>query len=208
MEQCAVLIFAKAPVEGMVKTRLIPALGAEVVTRLYGRLLLRLVDWIRNQTPYGVELWVTPDRAHPVWGQLVEQYSVPIYLQQGDDLGERMGAAAESALACHHQVILVGVDCPALAAHHLRQVNHWLNDGDDAVLGPAEDGGYVLLGLNRYHRRLFEGHDWGSGTVADSTRTALDELGWHWRELPELWDLDRVEDLQRLQRVSPELCQW
>jgi glycosyltransferase A (GT-A) superfamily protein (DUF2064 family) len=74
------------------------------------------------------------------------------------------------------------------------------------VLGPAEDGGYVLLGLNNYHQRLFEGHRWGSENVAHSTRAVLTELGWHWRELPRLWDLDRPGDLARLRLEYPMLC--
>ncbi|MEW8508596.1 MAG: TIGR04282 family arsenosugar biosynthesis glycosyltransferase [Candidatus Thiodiazotropha sp.] len=208
MRQSAILIFARAPIEGSVKTRLIPAIGEEAATRLYTGLLFRLVDWICKQTPYGVELWITPDREHPIWSQLTRQYDLSIHRQQGQDLGERMGNAAASALARHRHVVLVGVDCPVLAAQHLHQVIDWLRDGDDAVLGPAEDGGYVLLGLNRYHRRLFAGHNWGSGDVAASTRMALTELGWQWRELPELWDLDRPQDLARLQLESPGLCQW
>ncbi|MET0070827.1 MAG: TIGR04282 family arsenosugar biosynthesis glycosyltransferase [Candidatus Thiodiazotropha sp.] len=208
MQQCAVLIFAKAPIEGLVKTRLIPSIGEEAVTRLYTRLLVRLVDWIRSQTPYAVELWVTPDREHPIWPRLAARYGLSIQLQQGQDLGERMGSAAEQALARHRHIALLGVDCPVLAARHLHQAFDWLGAGADAVLGPAEDGGYVLLGLNRYHRRLFEGHDWGSGGVAASTRAVLSALGWRWRELPELWDLDRPQDLQRLQLESPGLCRW
>ena len=66
------------------------------------------------------------------------------------------------------------------------------------MLGPAEDGGYVLLGLNKHHQRLFVGHRWGSENVADSTRAVLTDLGWRWCELPLLWDLDRPEDLERL----------
>ncbi|MBV2107986.1 MAG: TIGR04282 family arsenosugar biosynthesis glycosyltransferase [Candidatus Thiodiazotropha sp. (ex Ctena orbiculata)] len=207
MRQGAVLIFAKAPIEGLVKTRLIPVIGEEAVTRLYNRLLVRVVDWICTQTPYAVELWVTPDREHPIWPRLAAQYDLSIQLQRGTDLGERMGSAAALALARHRHVALLGVDCPVLAAHHLHQAFDWLSDGDDAVLGPAEDGGYVLLGLNRYHRRLFEGHNWGGGDVAASTREALSALGWRWRELPELWDLDRPQDLQRLQLESPGIYQ-
>ncbi|MBT3026180.1 MAG: TIGR04282 family arsenosugar biosynthesis glycosyltransferase [Candidatus Thiodiazotropha sp. (ex Ctena orbiculata)] len=207
MRQGAVLIFAKAPIEGLVKTRLIPVIGEEAVTRLYTRLLVRVVDWICTQTPYAVELWVTPDREHPIWPRLAAQYDLSIQLQRGTDLGERMGSAAALALARHRHVALLGVDCPVLAAHHLHQAFDWLSDGDDAVLGPAEDGGYVLLGLNRYHRRLFEGHNWGGRDVAASTREALSALGWRWRELPELWDLDRPQDLQRLQLESPGIYQ-
>lgn len=205
---CAILIFARAPCSGRVKTRLIPAIGEEAATRLYNQLLFRVVEWIHHQTPYDLQLWVTPDRLHPVWRQLAERYELCVNLQQGRDLGGRMGLAARQALVHHRHIVLLGVDCPALNPGHLHQTFEWLTSGEDAVLGPAEDGGYVLLGLNRYHVRLFEGHDWGSGEVAASTRKALTDLGWRWRELPELWDLDRPQDLQRLRLESPELCSW
>lgn len=206
MDQCAILIFAKTPYPGSVKTRLIPALGEDETTRLYTRLLTRMVDWTCNQTPFATELWVTPGRDHPLWRQLAAEYDLPLYLQQGDDLGARMGLAAKTALTRHRHVALLGVDCPALTARHIHQTFHWLENGEDAVLGPAEDGGYVLLGLNNYHKNLFEGHHWGGGDVAASTRAVLADLGWHWRELPQLWDLDRPQDLERLQLGYPEIC--
>ncbi|WP_316368183.1 TIGR04282 family arsenosugar biosynthesis glycosyltransferase [Candidatus Thiodiazotropha sp. CDECU1] len=208
MQQCAILIFAKTPAVGAVKTRLIPAIGEAAATQLYIRLLLRLVDWTCRQTPYATELWVTPDRGHPLWQQLAAEYELPIHLQQGDDLGARMGLATQQALTRHRHIILVGVDCPALALPHIEQTARWLSEGEEAVLGPAEDGGYVLLGLNSYHRRLFEGHNWGGGDVAASTRQVFSELGWHWRELAQLWDLDRPQDLERLQREYPGLCRF
>jgi rSAM/selenodomain-associated transferase 1 len=206
MGQCAVLIFAKAPYPGSVKTRLIPALGEVAVTQLYIRLLKRLVEWVCNQTPFATELWVTPNREHPLWQQLASAYDLSIFLQQGDDLGARMGLAVQQALTRHHHVALIGVDSPSLTRHHLQQTFRWLANGEDAVLGPVEDGGYVLLGLNEYHQALFEGHDWGGADVAASTRAVLSELGWHWRELPQLWDLDRPQDLERLKREHPGLC--
>ncbi len=205
---CAILIFAKAPYSGLVKTRLIPAIGEQAATRLYTRLLCHVIELINSQTPYDVQLWVTPDREHPLLHQLAERYDLCVSLQQGRDLGERMGSAAQQALAHYRQVALIGADCPVLNAGHLHQAFEWLSAGEDAVLAPAQDGGYVLLGLSRYHERLFKGHDWGGARVAATTRKALCDLGWHWRELPQLWDLDRPQDLQRLQRESPELCGW
>jgi rSAM/selenodomain-associated transferase 1 len=208
MQQCAILILAKAPDPGSVKTRLIPAIGEAAATQLYTRLLLRLVDWVCSQTPHATELWVTPDPDHPLWQQLATEYGLSIQLQQGDDLGARMGLATAQALSRHPYVLLIGVDSPALTAQHIEQSVRWLEQGEDAVLGPAEDGGYVLLGLSRYHPRLFQGHNWGGEDVAATTREAFSELGWRWRELPQLWDLDRPQDLDRLQQDYPGLCQF
>ena len=92
-----------------------------------------------------------------------------------------------------------------LAPSHLEQSFRWLDGGMEAVLGPAEDGGYVLLGLKRWHELLFEGHAWGGDTVADTTREALRLIGWRWRELPVLWDLDRPDDLTQFLKLGFEL---
>ena len=202
-----VLIFTKPPCPGRVKTRLIPAIGEVAATKLYAHLLQRQIDWISRDTPYDTELWVTSDSSHPLLQKLVSEYPLSIHLQQGADLGERMGHAAAQALKRYRRVVLLGVDCPALTAGHLQQAFGWLRAGEDAVLGPAEDGGYVLLGLSTWNERLFQGHQWGAETVAQSTRRAFETSGWRWRELPMLWDLDRPGDLERLARLDLVLHQ-
>ena len=106
--------------------------------------------------------------------------------------------AFESALAAHARVLLLGSDCPALTAPHLLQADRALRDGADAVFVPCEDGGYALIGLRRVAARLFDGIVWGGRDVMASTRVRLDALGWRWRELETLWDVDRPEDYQRL----------
>ena len=94
-------------------------------------------------------------------------------------------------------VVLIGGDCPVLNPGHLKQALTWLASGEDAVLGPAEDGGYVLLGLNRVAPALFNTIEWGGEDVLAVTRARLAGLGWKWRELKTLWDLDRPQDLDR-----------
>jgi rSAM/selenodomain-associated transferase 1 len=205
MSDTAVLIFAKVPQPGRVKTRLIPALGEEGATRLYSGLLRREVAWITEETAHALELWVTPYLQDPLLQALASRHRVSISLQQGEDLGARMGHAAQQALGRYQRVVLLGVDCPALTAAHLEQAFDWLEQDSDAVLGPAEDGGYVLLGLKRYHPALFQGHAWGGDDVAMTTRQALRRIGWHWRELPLLWDLDRPDDLKQFYRLGVEL---
>ena len=205
MSDCAVLIFAKAPQPGRVKTRLIPALGEAGATRLYSGLLRRQIEWISRQTPYAIELWVTPDDRHPLLQELSSKFASRMSLQEGGDLGERMGHATEQALQRHRRVLLLGVDCPALTAFHLQQSVSWLESGADAVLGPAQDGGYVLLGVNAYHSALFEGHAWGGDHVARTTREAMTRIGWQWRELPPLWDLDRPDDLAQFHQLGLEI---
>ena len=200
----AVLVLTKAPHAGQVKTRLIPALGEQGAAELYTRLLRRQIHWLSRQTPYAIQLWVTPEEDHPLLRELAETYGLERHRQRGCDLGERMHHAARSALQSYQRVILLGVDCPALTAAHLRQAFVWL-ERHDGVLGPAEDGGYVLLGLKKAADPLFQGHNWGEADVAATTRAAFRELHWSWRELPLLWDLDRPEDLPLLRQLGISL---
>jgi len=193
-----ILIFAKAPEPGFAKTRLIPALGAQGAVDLYGRLLVFAVQQVVEADLCPVELWCAPDSRHPLFQRLAMHDALTLQVQQGEDLGDRMHHGAETALQQAEMVVLIGADCPLMDAAHLQQAFAWLAAGEDAVLGPAEDGGYVLLGLKCSEPRLFSNISWGSGEVLDCTRTRLKELGWHWQELPELWDLDHPSDLKRL----------
>ncbi|MES9850700.1 MAG: TIGR04282 family arsenosugar biosynthesis glycosyltransferase [Candidatus Thiodiazotropha sp. L084R] len=200
----AVLVFTKVPEVGKVKTRLIPALGAEGATELYRRLLDRQIHWLANETNYAIQLWISSLEEHPLIQKLVEDCGLTLHCQQGKDLGERMHQAAITALQKYQKVVLLGVDCPALTADHLQQTFNWL-EREDAVLGPAQDGGYVLLGLKAVAPSLFKEHNWGAADVAETTRAALRGLEWRWCELPVLWDLDRPEDLIQLKTLGIEV---
>jgi rSAM/selenodomain-associated transferase 1 len=196
-----ILIFAKAPVAGRVKTRLIPALGRQGAADLHERLL---VDTVARIVPAGlapVELWCAPEPGVDPFPGLARQYGLDRHRQRGADLGERMLHAASDALGRSGSVVLVGTDCPPLDAGYLERGLRALA-GREAVLGPAEDGGYVLLGMRRAAAELFTDIPWGGDLVAALTRQRMADLGWDWAELPLLWDVDRPEDLFRL-AVTP-----
>lgn len=193
-----ILIFAKAPTPGMAKTRLIPALGAEGAARLHGRLVRRTVARMRACALAPLELHAAPDGEHPLFRSLAAE-GVPLVVQRGYDLGERMQAALAAALASAEFAILIGTDCPALDCGCVARACEALAEGCPAVLGPAEDGGYVLIGLRRPAAALFAGVDWGGPQVLAQTRRRLAALGWDALELPALWDLDRPADLDRLE---------
>ena len=196
--EAAILLFAKAPLKGRVKTRLIPVLGADRATRLYRDLLRHQLERLSQAGLASLELWCAPDTTHPEFLSLRRELGVSLHPQQGVDLGERMAVAAGDALWRYRSVLLLGVDSPGLTLNMIEQALDELAEGREAVLGPAEDGGYVLLGLKRTAACLFRDIPWGGDRVAATTRQCLDRLGWRWHELPESWDLDRPQDLVRL----------
>ena len=193
-----VIIFAKAPQPGQVKTRLIPLLGAEGAAALQARLIKHVLATARAASLSHVELHCAPDNNDPFFRYCAGHYGVTVKAQAEGDLGARMFCAFESALAGHASVLLIGSDCPALTARHLRQAERTLRDGADAVFVPCEDGGYALVGLHRVDPTLFEGIAWGGDKVMAETRARLSALDWRWRELETLWDVDRPEDYARL----------
>jgi rSAM/selenodomain-associated transferase 1 len=194
----AVVIFARAPRPGAVKTRLIPLLGAEGAAALHARLVKRTLETARAASLRPIELHGTPDVNDPFFRSCAGHFAVALAAQAGGDLGARMLAAFASVLATHSRALLLGSDCPALAASHLRQADRALREGSDAVFVPCEDGGYALIGLQRPEARLLDGIAWSGENVMADTRTRLTGLGWRWRELETLWDVDRPEDYARL----------
>lgn len=181
-----IIVFARAPVPGEVKTRLIPRLGAWRAAGLHERLVRHALRTAQAADCGPVELHLT--QRHSKFRGAA--------LQRGRDLGERMQRALESARRRHFIVILIGSDCPVLAPRDLQQAARWLRGGYDAVLAPAADGGYALIGVKRLSRAWFEGIDWGSSRVYSQTVKRLE--GYRWRALRTVWDVDRPEDLPRL----------
>lgn len=193
-----VVVLAKAPQPGRVKTRLTAALGAEGAARLHARLLERTIATALAARCGPVELHGTP-ASHQFLRSLARRHGIALRAQARGDVGARMQEAISCGLRKHPRVVLVGSDCPALAARDLRLASRWLH-GSDAVIAPAEDGGYPLIGLRRTSCRLFEGVPWSTDGVMAETRLRLARLGWRLRELRTLWDVDRPEDLTRLAR--------
>ena len=108
-----------------------------------------------------------------------------------------MHHAVSRALRKHERVILIGSDCPELGPRDLRRADRLLCGACDAVIAPAEDGGYALIALGKISPLLFDGIGWGGAQVYAQTVRRLAQLGWRWRALRTLWDLDRAEDLER-----------
>jgi rSAM/selenodomain-associated transferase 1 len=197
LQQIDVAVFARAPVAGEVKTRLIPQLGAEGAAALQQAFIRRSLATALAAGVGPVSLWCTPDCQHPVFLACARELDVPLYAQRGVDLGARMFAAF-ARLGRRHATLLIGTDCPALTAVEIRTAAGSLMEGKDAVLVPAEDGGYVLIGLSHPVASLFHGIALGSGAVMAETRARLHGAGLCWQELAPSWDVDRPEDYERL----------
>lgn len=198
--ELAILVFAKAPVPGAAKTRLIPLLGSKRAAALQNRLLHHALATARAAFPAHLQLWCAPDTAHPALIKASQLHRATLHAQQGADLGLRLAHAFELALRDKPKVLVIGTDCPALSVKHLHQAAAALRNGNDGVFIPAEDGGYTLIGLSRHEPRLFSGIDWGSERVMQQTREQLRSCGLRWQELEYLWDVDRPQDWQRLQQ--------
>lgn len=196
-DKAVVQVFAKAPRPGEVKTRLIPVLGARAAAELHCRLVRHTLSTVAIARVGAAEVWATPP-ADDVFLQTCKRLlGLPLRMQPEGDVGERMSVALRDALERSACALLIGTDVPAIDAEDLRAAHRALNDGADAVLGPAEDGGYWLIGLRRHEPSLFTDIPWSTGVVLERTRERLRALGWQWHELPPRWDLDRPEDLQR-----------
>ena len=199
----AIAIMAKAPIPGTAKTRLIPSIGAHAAAVLQERLTERAITTALAASIGPVTLWCAPDIRHASFFDLVMRLRVTLKPQPEGDLGARMLAAMA---ASGGPTLVIGTDCPALTAVHLRGAARALHDGAEVVLIPAEDGGYVLIGARAAHPQLFSGISWGTATVLAETRTRIIALRLALAELPPLWDVDTESDLARLEREHPELA--
>jgi rSAM/selenodomain-associated transferase 1 len=198
LRQVQVAVLAKAPIAGLAKTRLIPVLGASGAARLQRQMTQRAVQTALAAGLGPVTLWCTPDDRHRFFRALHRTTGVACRVQPGGDLGSRMHAAFGVHCA-HGPLLLIGTDCPALLPRHLQRAALALLGGADAVFHPAEDGGYVLVGLRQPQPALFAGMAWSTAQVMSDTRARARALGLLVRELETLWDVDVPADLARLQ---------
>ena len=192
------IIFAKAPIPGQVKRRLVTALGADGAAKLHQEMLEQKLRLAHENMVAPVELYCWPDKEHHHFQEIQARYSLELHTQIGSDLGERMANAMQQSINEHSNAVLIGTDCPPLDKAYLIQAFQALHDGADAVVGPAEDGGYILIGLSRYDNAIFDKIEWGGKEVFSQTASRFSQLGFNWVELETLWDVDRPEDLERL----------
>ncbi|MEM9120617.1 MAG: TIGR04282 family arsenosugar biosynthesis glycosyltransferase [Cyanobacteria bacterium P01_F01_bin.56] len=202
MSDCCLLFFIRYPQPGRTKTRLISALGAEGAAQLQKEMAEYLLGKLRD-SQWQVQVYFT--------GALLAQMQAwlgpnLVYCAQADgDLGCRLWRAFEQAFSAGAQrIVAVGADCPSLDARHIDQAFNQL-ESHNAVLGPANDGGYYLIGLRQescQHQALFQGIDWSTPRVLQQTQAKARQLNLSLAELEMLSDVDRPQDLAVWRRIQ------
>lgn len=193
----AIIVFAKAPVPGLAKTRLAPALGEAGAAALAERMLHHALAQAAAADVGPVELCAAPDATHPALQAAAAEHGARLTEQGTGDLGLRMHRALARSLMRHGRALLIGTDAPSLDAAVLRAAAQALHH-HDAVFVPALDGGYALVGQRRADPRWFSDMRWSHDRVMDETRERLRAAGVRWAELPPVADIDEPVDLVHL----------
>jgi len=191
----ALIIFSKPPVPGQVKTRLIPEIGRKRAASLYQDLLTKTLITARKADYSAIQVWVNGNAGHRYFNRLQSRHCINLYDQRGSDLGQRMYNAFNTTLGKYPYAVLIGSDCPSLTTSDLKLATEYLDNKADVVLGPADDGGYYLIGLKKNSHQLFSGIDWGKETVFSETCSRIEDLNLKLELLSKRTDLDRTSDL-------------
>lgn len=191
-----ILVMAKAPRPGHVKTRLRPLLGPHGCAALQAQLLRHTVATAHATRRRVVVAFDPPDAREEIRELIDDQGAVELVSQCGRHLGERMTSAAEDALPDGGTLVVIGTDAPTLTADLLTRAFAALDTGSSAVIGPALDGGYYLLGLHwpAPHAFAIDPALWSGDQVAEATMARLRRLPGRVAQLPRLRDLDTPQD--------------
>lgn len=192
-----IVIFAKAPLPGLAKTRLAPALGAEGAARLARRLLQHCVEQALAADIGPVELCVTPVAEDPAWGPGWLPDGIAWSAQGDGDLGARLARASQRVIGNGEAILLIGTDCPDLNAGRLCAAASALQDHDTCLV-PVSDGGYALLGLKHHIPCIFTDMPWSTSRVAGLTRDRILANAYTLQQLATLHDIDEPPDLRHL----------
>lgn len=186
------LIFIKNPEKGYVKTRLARSIGDDQALKVYRR-LLSMTKSVTDQLHIDRQVWYSDFIDNDdLWSN--GEYDKR--LQSGEGLGERMKDAFRRAFAKGYKnVVIIGSDCSGLTSALVEDAFKLLGD-NDVVVGPSKDGGYYLLGMSSFYPRLFNDISWSTSEVIEQTLDQVKELKLSFTSLPELNDIDTVEDLE------------
>jgi len=196
-----IIVFCKSPIAGQVKTRLMPQLSADQATQVHRELTLRVLSTLSVAKLCPIQLWCSPDTSDPFFTECAEQYALSLHRQQGNDLGERMHNAISQSLAKSDRVLLIGCDCPSLTIDDFAFSLNQLQNDHDVVFSPAEDGGYVMVGMKKPQDLLFTNMTWGHENVLSTSYERVHKAGLNLIETRRHWDVDTFKDLQRYRQL-------
>lgn len=214
MADLHIAVFAKAPIAGQVKTRLIPLLGDEGAAAAHRQMLVHALQIASDAAAGQLSLWTSGAPDHQFLTTCCTRFGIPTFRQVDADLGARMATCLHQLLQQHQRVLLIGSDCPVLSVADMLMADAALQRGAHMVFTPAEDGGYVLVGQRRSVDqrdaeacyRAFENIAWSTADVMAQTRDRLAALGWQagreWAEMPMRWDVDEPTDYLRAVRAG------
>ena len=196
LNNSALIVFARDPVVGQVKTRLNPFLDLQTTCDLYTCFLSDSLDKVCAVESVDCFVGIYPSNLSGYFERLDPSLCINIFIQEGKDLGERMQNAFSARFAeGYGRVVIMGADSPSLPLAYVRQA---LFSKRDVVLGPSVDGGYYLIGMRGKLVNLFDGIAWGGDTVLKETRCKLEASGASLELLPVWYDVDRSNDLKFL----------
>lgn len=191
------LIFSKTPDPGLVKTRLKPILNDEQAAKLSATLLNHTVSIASFLPNLNIECHILGNLQHACLQNYLGLPNLSLHQQRGSHLGTRMSRAVENAFLYYKHVVIVGSDCAVITPQYIENAFFQLQHSSDVVIGPALDGGYILLGLNFAYLKIFENIPWSTAAVLSETQQRLHSDKIKWIELPTLWDIDRADDLEK-----------
>lgn len=190
-----VALFVRAPVLGKVKSRLARSIGVHQALVAHETLALHALNNLTGAQAFSLEIWAS--EPHPSIDRWCSQFQLPQQVQCPGDLGARMSDALTRLCTPGGKGIIVGSDCPSIDVAYIRHALEALESAD-LVLGPAEDGGYGLIGVARLPvADVFSGISWGGSEVLAQTLVLADAAGLRTTLLPSIWDVDEIEDWQR-----------
>ena len=196
-EYC-VQVFAKAPIDGFCKTRLGAGIGAKNATAIHEKMIADTLSRVsNNETNLAVQLWCKPDVTHDFFQEQISKHNIESYQQKGDSLGAIMEHASWSAFKFGYKAILqIGTDCPDLDNSYIAQAIEKL-ESNDIVIGPAIDGGYVLLAQKKYYPEVFSDIEWGTSLVLTQLVNNIEDIGLNYTLLSALNDIDTIDDFKK-----------
>ena len=204
MRHPALMIFAKQPIAGRVKTRLQPEFTPDQAAQVADFLIRETVELAVSNWPDPIYVCGAPNAEHPLFRELAERFGVMLLDQGGGDLGARMQRALAYGIGRHGAAAVFGCDVPHCDWDILDDANAALVRGR-AVLGPSEDGGYYLIGDTEVRSELFADMPWGGPRVLDVTLDRARQIGADFTLLPTLRDIDTATDLWLVAQKHPSL---